>query len=174
LNSERSEADGKPAYYDKAKRALVETYKRRSPIGLVGTRINVETGQWTNTDSHISAEIDSYYEYLLKCSVLFGDADCRSMWEDSITKINTYLADEGENMSKKNVTGPVVLGDLWYRPRGHEHRKTDGDTTGALDAFFPAVLALDGDLNRAGRCRIRCSRCGGCTELSRRFSITKQ
>src|SRR5215470_14541715 len=53
-------------FYDKAKRALVETYKRRSPIGLVGTWINVETGQWTNTDSHISGAIDSYYEYLLK------------------------------------------------------------------------------------------------------------
>src|SRR5881398_70350 len=62
----------KPIFYNKAKRALVEIYKRRSPIGLIGTRINVETGNWTNTDSHISAEIDSYYEYLLKCWLLFG------------------------------------------------------------------------------------------------------
>src|SRR5687768_18077458 len=85
---------GKPIFYEKAKRALVETYKRRSAIGLVGTRINVETGQWTNTDSHLSAEIDSYYEYLLKCSRLFGDKDCQVMWEDSISKVHTYLADE--------------------------------------------------------------------------------
>src|SRR5207244_2313886 len=28
----------KPVYYEKAKRALVEIYKRRSPIGLIGTR----------------------------------------------------------------------------------------------------------------------------------------
>ncbi|MEP7149919.1 MAG: glycoside hydrolase family 47 protein, partial [Acidobacteriota bacterium] len=90
-----SKLTGKPIFYDKAKRALVETYKRRSPIGLVGTNINVETGKWTNPDSHISAEIDSYYEYLLKCSRLFGDKDCQSMWEDSINKINSYLADEG-------------------------------------------------------------------------------
>src|SRR5256714_4757205 len=62
-----SKLTGKPSFYNKAKRALVEIYKRRSPIGLIGTRINVETGEWTNTDSHISAEIDSYYEYLLKC-----------------------------------------------------------------------------------------------------------
>jgi len=40
-----SKLTGKPIYYEKAKRALVETYKRRSPIGLVGTRINVETGE---------------------------------------------------------------------------------------------------------------------------------
>jgi ER degradation enhancer, mannosidase alpha-like 2 len=140
---------GKPFFYEKAKRALVETYKRRSPLGLVGTRINVETGQWTNTGSHLSAEIDSYYEYLLKCSILFGDTDCRTMWEDSISKINTHLADEGRDMSAKNVNGPVKLGELWY---GHADMNTGErtkTTTGALDAFFPAVLALDGDLNRA-------------------------
>src|SRR5438105_1629488 len=33
-----------PVFYDKAKRALIETYKRRSRIGLVGSSINVETG----------------------------------------------------------------------------------------------------------------------------------
>src|ERR1041384_6299437 len=50
----------KPIFYDKAKRALTEVYRRRSPLGLIGTRINVETGEWTNMESHISAEIDSY------------------------------------------------------------------------------------------------------------------
>ncbi|MGD9561438.1 MAG: glycoside hydrolase family 47 protein [Pyrinomonadaceae bacterium] len=144
-----SKLTGKPVFYDKAKRALVETYNRRSPIGLVGTRINVETGEWTQTDSHLSAEIDSYYEYLLKCSKLFGDTDCRSMWEASITKINTYLADEGERMSKKNMTKPIVLGELWYGHADMNTGKRTATTTGALDAFFPAVLALDGDLNRA-------------------------
>src|SRR6266513_3293274 len=68
-----------PVYYEKAKRALVETFKRRSPLGLVGESINVETGAWSNTDSHISGGIDSYYEYLWKCWLLFGDKDCRNM-----------------------------------------------------------------------------------------------
>lgn len=128
----------RPVFYDKAKRALVEIFKRRSPIGLIGTRINVETGKWTNTDSHISAEIDSYYEYLLKCWLLFGDQDCRRMWRESVAAINKYLADE---------IGP----SLWY---GHAEMTTGQRTAtvfGALDAFFPAVLALSGDLNRAQR-----------------------
>ena len=141
---------GKQVYYDKAKRALVETYNRRSPIGLVGTNINVETGKWTNTDSHVSAEIDSYYEYLLKCSLLFGDKDCEAMWVDAISKVHTYLADEGESMSKKNVArGAVFTGDLWYGHADMNTGKRTATTTGALDAFFPGVLALDGDLNRA-------------------------
>lgn len=144
-----SKLTGKPVYYDKAKRALVETFNRRSPIGLVGTNINVETGKWTNTDSHVSAEIDSYYEYLLKCSILFGDKDCETMWVDSIAKVHSYLADEGENMSKKNVNGPIILGDLWYGHADMNTGKRTQTTTGALDAFFPGLLALDGDLNRA-------------------------
>src|ERR671920_1634677 len=36
----------KPVFYDRAKRALVEVYRRRSKIGLVGSRVNVETGEW--------------------------------------------------------------------------------------------------------------------------------
>ncbi len=144
-----SKLTGKPIYYEKAKRALVETYKRRSAIGLVGENINVETGKWTNTDSHLSGGIDSYYEYLLKCAILFGDKDCRDMWEDSIAKINSYLADEGPEMSKSNVRGREIVADLWYGHADMNTGKRTATTSGALDAFFPAVLVLDGDLNRA-------------------------
>ncbi len=144
-----SKLTGKPVYFEKAKRALVETYKRRSAIGLVGTNINVETGKWTNTDSHVSSEIDSYYEYLLKAAILFDDRDCRTMWEDSISKINTYLADEGPAMSKTNVRGKEIDAELWYGHADMNTGKRTATTTGALDAFFPAILALDGDLNRA-------------------------
>jgi mannosidase alpha-like ER degradation enhancer 2 len=131
-----SKLTGKPIFYEKAKRALVETYNRRSKIGLVGEWINVETGTWTNTDSHISGAIDSYYEYLLKCSLLFGDQDCGRMWNDSIKAINKYLADDYRE-------------ELWY---GHADMNTGArraTTYGALDAFFPAVLALSGDMRRA-------------------------
>jgi hypothetical protein len=133
-----SKLTGNPVFYDKAKRALVETYKRRSPIGLVGSGINVETGAWTDNDSHISGGIDSYYEYLWKCWLLFGDKDCLEMWKASIPAVHKYLADE-------------TRGELWY---GHADMLTGkrADTTyGALDAFFPAVLALSGDIPRARR-----------------------
>src|SRR2546421_7827377 len=86
-----SKLTGRPEFYDKAKRALVETYKRRSPLGLVGQSINVQTGAWTDTDSHISGGIDSYYEYLLKCWLFFCDNDCPDMWDASIPAINQYL-----------------------------------------------------------------------------------
>jgi mannosidase alpha-like ER degradation enhancer 2 len=143
----------KKIYFEKAKRALVEIYNRRSPIGLVGTWINVETGKWTDTDSHISGAIDSYYEYLLKCAILFNDQDCRRMWNESIVAINRYLADAAE----VQVSGPAWLREaedyqrsrLWYGHAEMNSGKRTATTYGALDAFFPAVLALSEDINRA-------------------------
>jgi ER degradation enhancer, mannosidase alpha-like 2 len=133
-----SKLTGKPIFYEKAKRAVVETFKRRSPLGLVGESINVETGAWTSTDSHISGGIDSYYEYLWKCWVLFGDKDCRDMWNASIPVVHKYLADE-------------MRGELWYGHADMQTGKRTETTYGALDAFFPALLALSGDLKRARR-----------------------
>ena len=141
-------------FYDKAKRALVEIYNRRSPIGLVGTWINVETGQWTDTDSHISGAIDSYYEYLLKCAILFDDQDCRRMWNESIKAINLYLAPEVSRYANATIDGRTVLGwipELWYGHADMNSGKRTSTVYGALDAFFPAVLALSGDLRRARR-----------------------
>jgi mannosidase alpha-like ER degradation enhancer 2 len=133
-----SKLTGKSIFYDKAKRALVETYKRRSRIRLVGSSINVETGAWIDTDSHISGGIDSYYEYLWKCWLLFGDEDCFEMWRSSIRAIHEYLADK--------------IGDeLWYGHADMQTGKRTATNYGALDAFFPAVLALSGDVDRARR-----------------------
>ena len=135
-----SKLTGKPIFFEKAKRALVETFNRRSKIGLVGEWINVETGEWTNADSHISGAIDSYYEYLVKCSLLFGDPDCKRMWTESKPAIQRYLAH-----ALLDTSGM----ELWY---GHADMNTGvrrATTYGALDAFFPAVLALSGDLTGA-------------------------
>lgn len=133
-----SRLTGKPVYYEKAKRALVETYKRRSSIGLVGERFDVVTGQWTRRVSHIGARLDSYYEYLWKCWRLFGDRDCLAMWNDSIAAVNRHLPEE-------------VDGALWY---GHVDMDTGARVAshyGALDAFMPGLLAYSGDVARARR-----------------------
>ncbi|HUB28300.1 MAG TPA: glycoside hydrolase family 47 protein [Terracidiphilus sp.] len=127
---------GKQMYYDKAKHALVELYKRRSSIGLVGSEIDVETGKWTDPTAGIMGGIDSYYEYLLKASILFGDQECGRMWLDSFNAIEKYLADE-------QLTG------LWYGQADMNSGQRTHTFYGALDAFFPAVLALGDDVHRA-------------------------
>jgi len=86
----------------------------------------------------VSGGIDSYYEYLWKCWVLFGDKDCRDMWDASIPVVHKYLADE-------------MRGELWYGRADMQTGKRTETTYGALDAFFPALLAVSGDLKRASR-----------------------
>ena len=125
-------------FYDKAAKALTELYNRRSPLDLVGSRINVNTGEWIDSSSHLSGGIDSYYEYLLKSAFLFGDTSFIRMWNTSLGAINKHLAWDTK-------TG------AWY---GVVHMYTgarQGSYTGALDAFFPAMLALSGDLSRAAQ-----------------------
>jgi mannosidase alpha-like ER degradation enhancer 2 len=129
---------GKQMYYDKAKRAAVEMYKRQSKIGLVGLGINVETGKWTDRAAGIMGGIDSYYEYLLKCAILFNDKDCERMWTESAAAINKYLADQRPN-------------GLWYGQADMETGKRTTTYYGALDAFFPALLAFSGDRERAAK-----------------------
>ncbi|QNI31037.1 glycoside hydrolase family 47 protein [Alloacidobacterium dinghuense] len=129
---------GKQVYYDKAKRAVVAMYKRQSKIGLVGLGINVETGKWTDRTAGIMGGIDSYYEYLLKCAILFNDKDCERMWNESAAAINKYLADQRPN-------------GLWYGQANMGTGKRIATYYGALDAFFPAVLALGGDRERAAK-----------------------
>jgi mannosidase alpha-like ER degradation enhancer 2 len=131
-----SKLTGKPVFYDKAKRALVELYKRRSKLGLVGEEIDVETGAWVSRASHVGGGIDSYYEYLLKAARLFGDQDCERMWRESLRALNRHLADETPS-------------GLWYGQVDMDTGKRTATEFGALHAFLPAVLALGGDLSHA-------------------------
>ncbi len=135
----------KPVYYDKAKNALVTLYGRRSKLGLVGEKIDVETGEWKSRQSHVGGGIDSYYEYLFKCARLFGDTECDTMWRDGVRALNTRLADD----TRKG---------LWYGQVDMETGRRTAFEFGALHAFLPAVLALSGDLGRARRLQESCLR----------------
>jgi ER degradation enhancer, mannosidase alpha-like 2 len=127
---------GKTRYRLLAQRALNGIYSRRSALGLVGERIDVVSGHWTRTDSHIGARIDSYYEYLWKCWRLLADARCLAMWQPSIAAANRYYPEE-------------VGGHLWYGEVDMRSGRRTGSEYGALQAFFPGLLAYSGDLPRA-------------------------
>jgi ER degradation enhancer, mannosidase alpha-like 2 len=138
-----SKLTGTPVFYEKAKRALTELFARRSALGLVGEEINVETGKWLSPASHVGGGIDSYYEYLLKCARLFGDADCERMWAESLKALNARLADEAPS-------------GLWYGQVDMNSGRRTASEFGALNAFLPGVLALGGDLDHARRLQDSC------------------
>ena len=138
-----SKLTGKPVFYEKAKKALVALYERRSPIGLVGEEIDVETGKWLSPASHVGGGIDSYYEYLLKAARLFGDADCERMWAESLRALNAHLADEEPS-------------GLWYGQVDMNTGQRTASEFGALHAFLPGVLVLGGDVAHARRLQNSC------------------
>jgi glycosyl hydrolase family 47 len=140
-----SRLTGKPVFFEKARNALVQLYRRRSKLGLVGEQIDVETGKWVSRASHVGGGIDSYYEYLWKCERLFGDAECGTMWRESVRALNAHLADDAP-------TG------LWYGQVDMETGARTASEFGALHAFLPGVLALGGDLDRARRLQDSCLR----------------
>ena len=43
--------------------------------------MNVQTGQWTAIDSGIGAGVDSYFEYLVKGTAMFGNPRLHDMFE---------------------------------------------------------------------------------------------
>ncbi len=133
----------KPVYYEKAKRAMVALYDRRSAIGLFGDAINVRTGAWTGTTASINGGSDSFYEYMLKAWKLFGDEDCHRMWTESVAALNQYVA--------QTVPYPDHTTGFWYGEADMKTGARTGTEYGALAAFFPAELALSGDVDRARR-----------------------
>jgi ER degradation enhancer, mannosidase alpha-like 2 len=131
----------KPVYYEKAKNAVVQMYNRRSQLGLVGEEIDVETGKWLSSASHVGGGIDSYYEYLLKGARLFDDRDLQRMWETSLHALNEHLREEAPS-------------GLWYGQVDMNTGERTASEFGALHAFLPAVLALGGDLDHAKRLQV--------------------
>ena len=47
--------------------------QRHRSSDLMGTVLNVHSGDWVRRESGIGAGIDSYYEYCLKSYILLGD-----------------------------------------------------------------------------------------------------
>lgn len=129
---------GDSVFYRTAKKAMMEVYRRRSPIDLVGTVINVTTGKWVNLESQIGARIDSYYEYLYKGWIMFGDADLLNAWRTSSNAIRIQLMQNTKNGIFLTRVGMIL---------GKETRPYYG----ALDAFYAGIVALSGDLYTAGK-----------------------
>ena len=127
---------GNAVFYEKAKRATKAIFDRRSEIGLIGERTNVETGEWTDERSHIGCCIDSYYEYMYKSWLLFGDEELKEMWDISLEAINKYIA---ENFD----------GNLWYAQVNMITGEVMNRIVTLYDAYFPGVLALNNDIERA-------------------------
>jgi hypothetical protein len=131
-----SKHTGRNEYYKTAKKAILYLFDHRSSIDLVGTEINVITGAWTDTDSHISGKIDSYYEYLYKGWLLFHDQALFHAWNIHKLAIEKWLLRATPN------------GNFYAHVNMHTGAQTS-TTYGALDAFYAGLLAYSENISAA-------------------------
>ncbi|XP_057817215.1 alpha-mannosidase I MNS5 isoform X3 [Cryptomeria japonica] len=86
-----SRLTGKPEYEESALRALRKLWSMRSSLDLMGTTLDVTTGEWIEHSSGIGAGVDSFYEYLIKAHILFGRDEYWDMFSSAYTAVQKYF-----------------------------------------------------------------------------------
>ncbi|ETN67271.1 mannosyl-oligosaccharide alpha-1,2-mannosidase [Anopheles darlingi] len=129
-----SRLSGEPIFEVKAHAAMDALWKMRHRSSeLMGTVLNVHSGDWIRRESGVGAGIDSYYEYCLKSYILLGDERYLARFNRHYNAIMKYISQ-----------GPMLLDVQMHRP----HTKTR-NFMDALLAFWPGLQVLSGDLKPA-------------------------
>ncbi|KAI5649349.1 hypothetical protein M9H77_35354 [Catharanthus roseus] len=116
------------------KNAVQGIWARRSKINLVGAHIDVFTGEWTQKDAGIGTSIDSFYEYLLKAYLLFGDEEYLFIFQEAYKAAMRYL-----------------FNDPWYVEVNMNSAGLVWPLFNSLQAFWPGLQVLAGDIDPAIR-----------------------
>lgn len=129
-----SRLTGDPIFEVRAHAAMDALWKlRHRGSDLMGTVLNVHSGDWVRRDSGVGAGIDSYYEYLFKSYVLLGDDKYLARFNRHYNAVMKYVSE-----------GPMLLDVLMHRPHAKSKNFMD-----SLLAFWPGLQVLSGDLKPA-------------------------
>lgn len=71
---------------------VISHFNLSSSSDLVGTVINVNSGDWVRRDSGVGAGIDSYYEYCLKGYILLGEDAYLERFERHYAAVMKYIS----------------------------------------------------------------------------------
>lgn len=110
----------------------MEVWAARNPVtGLLGSHIDLKTRHWRHRESGIGGGIDSFYEYLVKSWLLFGDEDYARVFEDAYDYVLKYvkLKSSLPFYAELNVDGAIGTGWL-----------------ASLSAYWPGLQVLVGDV----------------------------
>ncbi|EDV95256.1 ER degradation-enhancing alpha-mannosidase-like protein 2 [Drosophila grimshawi] len=133
-----SRLTGNSIYEEVALQAIYALWERRSPIGLFGNHIDVQSGRWTAIDSGIGAGVDSLFEYLVKGAILLNRPELMELFAEARAPIDKYMRKEDwyvwVGMNKGHVTLPVFQ---------------------SLESFWPGILSIVGDTEPALRTMMR-------------------
>lgn len=129
-----SRLTGDSIFEEKARRALDSLWEHRHrSTDLVGTVLNVDSGEWVRRESGVGAGSDSYYEYLMKAYILLGDYTYLHRFNRHYSSVMRYIS-----------RGPFLIDVHMHRPNRIAKGFMD-----ALSAFWPGLQVLKGDLRAA-------------------------
>ncbi|KZV54946.1 hypothetical protein F511_33862 [Dorcoceras hygrometricum] len=123
-----------PIFEQVTKNAVRGLWSRRSRINLVGAHIDVFSGEWTQKDAGIGTSIDSFYEYLLKAYLLFGNEEYLFIFQEAYRAAMHYL-----------------YNDPWYVEVNMNSAALVWPLFNSLQAFWPGLQVLAGDIEPAIR-----------------------
>ncbi|XP_024972304.1 alpha-mannosidase I MNS5 isoform X2 [Cynara cardunculus var. scolymus] len=127
-----SRLTGDARFEHAALRALRKLWGMRSSLNLLGTTLDVATGEWIEYSSGIGAGVDSFYEYLIKAHILFGKEEFWRMFQTAYLGVQKYFR----------------YGSWYHEADMRTGRATYWQLT-SLQAFWPGVQVLVGDLAAA-------------------------
>uniref|UniRef100_A0A672ZND4 alpha-1,2-Mannosidase n=1 Tax=Sphaeramia orbicularis TaxID=375764 RepID=A0A672ZND4_9TELE len=127
-----------------ARRAVRALWNLRSnETGLLGNVVNIQTGQWVGKQSGLGAGMDSFYEYLLKSYILFGEKEDYKMFQAAYESIQNHLRRGRESCNEGEGDPPLYVNVNMF---SGEIMNTWIDS---LQAFFPGLQVLNGDVDNA-------------------------
>ncbi|KAF6252883.1 glycoside hydrolase [Scenedesmus sp. NREL 46B-D3] len=149
-----SRLTGEPAYEAAARHAARVLFDQRSELGLVGSGFHVFSRTWSHRGSTIGPGSDSYYEYLLKAYLMFGDEAYLSMFTELYVATMRHMQVPGQlgasssaflldvHMDSGRLLKPWVLaGQNEAAERLHSNFTAAWATWGWLPEMFGADLS---------------------------------
>ncbi|XP_042881100.1 ER degradation-enhancing alpha-mannosidase-like protein 1 isoform X2 [Penaeus japonicus] len=135
---------GDPVYEMSARRANKVLWNlRNANTGLFGNVVDVDTGKWMGELSGVGAGLDSFYEYLLKAFILFGEEDDYSMFNETYTLVKQYMRRGRPHCNSGFGEHPLYV-NVDMKNGGTQTTWID-----SLQAAFAGVQVLAGDMEEA-------------------------
>uniref|UniRef100_A0A5S6QUR0 alpha-1,2-Mannosidase n=1 Tax=Trichuris muris TaxID=70415 RepID=A0A5S6QUR0_TRIMR len=133
-----------PTFESFASQANHALWKSRScTTGLLGNVIDIQTGHWVGMLSGIGAGMDSFYEYLLKAYILFGNKADLEMFSTLYESIKSYLRKGRYSCNSGSGNHPLYV-NVDMSDGSFQNSWID-----SLQASFSSVQVLYGDLEEA-------------------------
>ncbi|KAI6239575.1 Glycoside hydrolase domain containing protein [Aphelenchoides fujianensis] len=127
-----------------ARRVNFNLWKRRNKkTGLLGNVIDIQTGQWKGIQSGLGAGLDSFFEYMLKAFILFGDERDLDMYIQADQSIQRHLR-RGRPKCRHGFGSPPFHANVDARDGNVLNTWID-----SLQASYAGVQVLAGELDEA-------------------------